>query len=53
MGTDNENKDEEFKTPAQKAGYAAGTIIGYTIGAGICAILIVVILKIMQWIWLL
>ena len=53
MEVDNKDKNEEFKTPAERAGYIAGTMIGYTVGAGICAILIVLILKIMQWIWLL
>lgn len=53
MEVDKNNKEDEFKTPAEKGGYIAGTMIGYTIGAGICAILIVLILKLMQWIWLL
>ena len=53
MEVNDKDKNKELNTPAEKGGYIAGTMIGYISGAGICAILITVILKIMKWIWLL
>lgn len=46
-------KELDDKSPEYKAGYTIGSLLAYTIvGCGI-AVIIVIALKIMQWIWLL
>jgi hypothetical protein len=48
-----ENKELKDKSPEYKAGYTLGSALAYTIAGCSVAIIILIAVKIMQWIWLL
>lgn len=54
MVENNNDKNElDGKSPEYKFGYSFGTVAAHVVAAGLLALFVVVIMKLIKWVWLL